>query len=351
MRARPSFSWEVGPSRTSMISSTSAVRKIFAEATSNSSVMAIAFTTLKYCCRKARNFLLLTPSASTCLQRSRACSGDRDRPSKDCKCWEKASSEMRSSPGLSSSSKSPSFVRPLLCTSALSAAAARPHRPSAMDWQAPRAASREPAAFFWAAAAFNSSFCSSRLRSTNGPLTALPTFAICSSLSALASPTLARASAERSSACRSVEAGVAKSSSSAPFRDTRGLISLSSCLRLASMASIFVAMSAEMTAAAFFSLISMCASLSSCSFLGNSFLAMAAFFFSCSRLPVALVTFSRSFTSSALASAIGAGFPACASSVLLALKKAETSLALFTVSSIFLSISSAKVLNGETASM
>mmetsp|Transcript_97686 Transcript_97686/g.285163 ORF Transcript_97686/g.285163 Transcript_97686/m.285163 type:complete len:351 (-) Transcript_97686:3396-4448(-) len=350
MRARPSFSWEVGPSRTSMISSTSAVRKIFAEATSNSSVMAIAFTTLKYCCRKARNFLLLTPSASTCLQRSRACSGDRDRPSKDCKCWEKASSEMRSSPGLSSSSKRPSFVRPLLCTSALSAAAARPHRPSAMDWQAPRAASREPAAFFWAAAAFNSSFCSSRLRSTNGPLTALPTFASCSSLSALASATLLRAAAESSSACRSVEAGVAKPSSSAPFRDASGPTALSSCFRHASMASVLAAMSAEMTAAAFFSLISMCASLSSCSRLGKFFLAAADFFLSSSRLAAAVLTLSRSFTSSARASA-SAALPVCASSELLALKKAATLSALLKEASIFLSISSAKILNGEMASM
>mmetsp|Transcript_34730 Transcript_34730/g.94043 ORF Transcript_34730/g.94043 Transcript_34730/m.94043 type:complete len:211 (-) Transcript_34730:3991-4623(-) len=147
-RMRAIFSCITGPSNTSMTSSISRLRTIFVVDTSMPSVMAIAFTTVKYCCTKARNFLFPIPSASMCLAMRSACSGLRERPSRDCRCSLKACSETRSSPGFSRSAKSISLVNPLFCASWRSAAETPPERESTMAWQAFLTDSMTPLLFF-----------------------------------------------------------------------------------------------------------------------------------------------------------------------------------------------------------
>mmetsp|Transcript_70862 Transcript_70862/g.200793 ORF Transcript_70862/g.200793 Transcript_70862/m.200793 type:complete len:258 (+) Transcript_70862:1306-2079(+) len=257
MRVKPSFSSEDGPSSTSMTSSMSAVRRILALPTSKSFVMAMDFVTTKYCCRNEQNLRLPTPPTSMCLHSSSATSGFRFKPSSDSRCLQKAASEMRSSPGSSSSEKSASFVRSRLRTSSRSAADVSPYLASTIAWHWFRTLSIVLLFFFARAAAFISIFCSSRFTSVKGPLTALPTFVSCSSRKALASAMLCVVASESFCASSKTAAGVAKESRSDPLMDTRGAHASSSCFATASMACVFVVISANTTSASFLSWISL----------------------------------------------------------------------------------------------
>mmetsp|Transcript_36570 Transcript_36570/g.116370 ORF Transcript_36570/g.116370 Transcript_36570/m.116370 type:complete len:431 (-) Transcript_36570:38-1330(-) len=349
-RVRPSFSSTQGPSSTSTTSSTSAVRRILALLIWKSSVMAMDLATTKYCWRKAQNLRWPTPPASMCRQSSSACSGFRVRSSRECRSLHSACSEARSSPGCSSSAKSSSALTPRFRASARNAAEAWPARASTRARQAPRTDSRLLSQRFAADPDRTSRRCNSRLTSNIGPFTALVTLPSCSFRYARASATLCVSSAARRETSSCTEAGVVKASSSAPLSEASGAAASSSFFPSSSMALTLAAISPVMMTAAFFSRISMCASLSACSRLAYSFLAAAAFFFSCSRLVTAAVTFSRSFTSSARASERAPCLPADASSALFVLKYSAALWVLFMASSSFLSISWEKVLKGDTSS-
>mmetsp|Transcript_74465 Transcript_74465/g.240797 ORF Transcript_74465/g.240797 Transcript_74465/m.240797 type:complete len:270 (-) Transcript_74465:3178-3987(-) len=258
MRVRPSF-WSIqGPSNTSMTSSTSAFRNVLALPTSNSLVMAIDFTTTKYCCRKARNLRLPIPPVWIRRQMSFACSGLQAAPSRVPRCETKASSEMRSSPFLSSS-KSWSSERPRFCTSPRRAVEARPQVESTIAAHLPFTASTVALATFSSAKALPSIFCSSRLASKSGPFSTLATLESCSFTRALVPATASAVSTRRPSTLSMSDNGVGNASSSAGSAVVRGLDASSNLLALSSIASTLGFSSLVMAAASFFSRASTCA--------------------------------------------------------------------------------------------
>mmetsp|Transcript_24053 Transcript_24053/g.74751 ORF Transcript_24053/g.74751 Transcript_24053/m.74751 type:complete len:762 (+) Transcript_24053:1490-3775(+) len=349
-RVSPGFSSVRGPSSTSITSCTSAFLMVLALLIGNSSVIAMDLTTTKYCCRRAKNFLLPMPPTSMCLHKSLACSGAKETPSRESRCLQKASSEIRSSPPSRSSWKRSSGPMPLVCVSARRAVAAWEYLASTMPWQEARAASMALALLRSTAMALPSIFANSFLASSMGPLAVLPTWASCSLMHALAAATLSAVWAWSFSASSSTEAGVGNASSSAPWTEMRGCTISSRDFRLASIAPTLATASARIASAAFRSRASMCAFFSAASFLANSTLAAATFFFRASKVVCIVVTFGRDFASSVLASASGPLGPAFASSVPFTLRRFETVVMLLFGSANAFSIALAKVENGVMAS-
>mmetsp|Transcript_94983 Transcript_94983/g.252230 ORF Transcript_94983/g.252230 Transcript_94983/m.252230 type:complete len:335 (+) Transcript_94983:1312-2316(+) len=333
-----------------MTSSASALRIVLALPISKSSVMAMDFTTTKYCCKSAKNFLRPMPPTSMCLHNNLACSGWILKLAMDSRCLQKTSDEIRSSPDCSKEAKSSSGLRPLVCTSSRKAIATWEYFPSTMVWQDFRVPSMVFAHFRSTAPAFPSIFASSFLASSIGPLVALGSLPSCSLMAALAAATASLTWACSFSACSKTERGVAKASSSGPCSAVSGSAASSTAFRLASIPSTFKTASARMASASFFSRASMCAFFSACSFFAKSALASMTFFLSVSKPVVAAVARARSFAISVLASTRGPLPLAFANSASLTFRKFETPLMLLRASAIALSIVPPKVENGVMAS-
>mmetsp|Transcript_62160 Transcript_62160/g.185161 ORF Transcript_62160/g.185161 Transcript_62160/m.185161 type:complete len:333 (-) Transcript_62160:1845-2843(-) len=331
-----------------MISSVSAFRMVFALPTSKSFVKAIDFTTVKYCCRKPRNFRLPMPPFSTLRKTSLTCSALKSKPSRDAMCAQNPSSEMQSSALPASSSKSFSNVIPLFSTSPRKAEETRPNLASTSDEHFSRTASTEFLEAETDAATLASILWRSFLASNSGPFVAFGIFACCSFVQALASLAASSSSFRSCSASSSRESGVAKASSSAPSAAVSGVTASATFFAQASTTSIFADASAIIAAASLRSRASMWAFFSACSFLTKSLLAARIFFLSAS-IPFRLaVTAALHFVNAARASAaaLPAFVPSFWSSLSLVLTKTRACRTLFAPSSTALSMSAAKALYG-----
>mmetsp|Transcript_42254 Transcript_42254/g.125371 ORF Transcript_42254/g.125371 Transcript_42254/m.125371 type:complete len:279 (+) Transcript_42254:655-1491(+) len=267
-RATPTFSSVLGPSRTSITSPGSALRRVFAWLISKSLVMAMPFTTVRYCCRKATKRCRPMPPASMCRQSSSACSGGKlPGPPEPARCPEKAASEMRPPEEPASCSKSCSRERPFSWTSRRSAAAACARLESRMALHADRTASTLAVAALLAASPLCSSFWRSRLASTNG-LLACDACGISFRRSVAADRTARTASVMRArsfSASSRSERGVPKVATSSAL--VSGAAASSKALSAASIASAFAASPSRRAPAALRSRASRCAFLSAASLL------------------------------------------------------------------------------------
>mmetsp|Transcript_30617 Transcript_30617/g.71202 ORF Transcript_30617/g.71202 Transcript_30617/m.71202 type:complete len:331 (+) Transcript_30617:1443-2435(+) len=327
---------------TSMSSSMSTLRSVLALPTSKSLVMAMLFTTTKYCCKNAQNLRLPMPPESMRRQTSLACSGCSSRPSTEAKCEQKVSSEMLPS-GPASCSKRPSTVPSFFRSSSRRAAATWPYLASTIAWHLPRRLSRSDLALTITEPVLASSLPISFLASSRGPLLFFASLATCSLMQALAAAAASSTSFRRASASSSSEAGWAKASTAEASREFKGFAFSSSCLEHSSRAFIFSPASAEMALACFLSRASMCAFFSACSFLTYSLFATCAFFFKVSKDASSPETADLALLISARASvAAGVLPPALANSPSLAFRKPRACMMLLVPSSRSLSISAVK---------
>mmetsp|Transcript_132175 Transcript_132175/g.410764 ORF Transcript_132175/g.410764 Transcript_132175/m.410764 type:complete len:239 (+) Transcript_132175:1627-2343(+) len=218
------------------------------------------------------------------------------------------------------------------CTSSRKAAAALAAAAVEILAQAAFTEASRETLFFSVLSTFTMTFATACLASCKGPRGALATVPWWLVRQALTAATLEVSSAARRSLSCWTESGVAKASSAAPSTEVRDCTASSSRLAVASMASTRSFTAPRIASAVFLSRTSCCTRRSASSFLEYSFLASATRFFMSSTFFCALLTFGRSFESSPLASISGPWLQ-LASSAPFCLMKVEAFAVFFAVAS------------------
>mmetsp|Transcript_69298 Transcript_69298/g.223971 ORF Transcript_69298/g.223971 Transcript_69298/m.223971 type:complete len:234 (-) Transcript_69298:4275-4976(-) len=222
MRMTPKDSSLFGPSRTSTNSPASSFRKVVLTLMSNSLVMAISFTHLKYrssIAKKLRRLTLLAPPLrmSICF-----CSSVRLRPGKLSKCLPKAASEMCSAFPPASSAKSASTVVPREWMELRMAADTWPSFACTRLSLALRTLPARASALLAMPSTDCCSFSMSCLASYQGPLVAAATLPSCAARHSLASATTVETLPAAASAALRVVKGAETDPSSDSLTEVSG---------------------------------------------------------------------------------------------------------------------------------